>query len=1466
MTTIYRSNALFVAEDWIRIYEAIQNVDFRAYDMDNYVDAIMFQLQINHPDEFNDWIASSEFVMKVEVLAWLSQNISFRVDLNSRENFLATAERRDSLIRLAQNIAYKVSRVRSASGDVKIVEISTGQALVDSDGNNLQNRAIVWNDPKNENWYEQFITVMNAALAVRTPFGKPVAQYRAQSNRTDEYIFNSISPENGSYAIKADVNGVTLPFDLYNASLDTETGEYQEFIPGQNTAMRVFFRQDGKGFGSAGTGFFFPIKQGTISSQIETFDDAVVNRTITLSAQNVNQDDVFLQQIDQNSNVIANWEKVDTVFGEGVSFNPDSTDPRNVFEVDTLSNDRIRIRFGDGKFGAIPLGTFRFWLRTANPQPLLIKAPAIQGQTITVPYVVNSDIQFLRIRFSLTQTLTNAAASETNAEIRARANKVYYTQNRMVNNEDYNNFYLKDTAVRKVKAVNRTYAGHSRYAKLHDPTGLYENVKVIGDDGRLYQSDTSNFQLITADTDRLTHKGLIDQFLKPAIRKQDKRLLYYGRYNEFEFQRTIIYTWKETSRVGNQSLGNIMRGTTPVPVGPGTTNIFQYITTDTVFRYNSRTGPLGHIIRVIDDGSAPNGIILGGIVPDGARLYAVFPPFRDRLTRDEEVEIIKRLSLRTEFGLSWNQVSQKWQVIDFPDLDKTGPFSLAHQSDLTSAHLDASWMVRFEYIPDAVNGDKWQMADRGLGLFFESARDVDFYYSNTRPVIDPDTGLVVQDTVRLLASNESKSSFRRRGLEPIGVTRCDQIAYTDTGDGVQTCFRTSETPIDPAQLVVTLNGVLQILGIDYTISRAVDGDSICFTVAPPAGARIEIRLSNSFINGEIRAFVYAPTTGQHDFDLFVQTVDPANMFVFADGVLQVPSRDFGTARMGANASLVFGPNLDTGVILVAQMISGYDSPSFNADSFTGNGTTTNFVIQAPNQTANTLLITLDGVLQNPTDYTILSDNTGTRITFVTAPSANVRIVIRSVAVPAMTRTNMYTFDANGTQTVFPLSNNSGLLSRNAIVAIEGICQVGSYASSFEWQITGGNLLSFNSPPLAGKKITVFVIAGSVGTKCDRRDEFLDLISENPSNEDGNVGSIDESSCMVHFLGRDIDLWSEDILRDDDGYPNTNGLIVKPADNDHDGFYDNPFLFRDLVIEDGTTDLVLWRRTELFGKDVWDPINRLTVPHGTYGLSSQGKPAAGFPLADDVLHGDIHYDIFTNKWLVANTISGFWELAPDQNAFRKMVGRDQLRFMWLHYSPDNNRIDPSPGNIHDVFLLTATYDDAYRSWIANNGRTQDEPQAPTSEALRIQFSEFNEFKMLSDSLIYHSARYKPLFGPQAVPELQATFKLIQSPGSTISENDLKLRVLNRINEFFDISLWEFGEKFYFTELSGYIHSKLAPDIQSFVIVPKASNQAFGRLFEVRCESDQLFISTAGPDDIEIVSSLTDQELRVGVYTG
>jgi hypothetical protein len=90
--------------------------------------------------------------------------------------------------------------------------------------------------------------------------------------------------------------------------------------------------------------------------------------------------------------------------------------------------------------------------------------------------------------------------------------------------------------------------------------------------------------------------------------------------------------------------------------------------------------------------------------------------------------------------------------------------------------------------------------------------------------------------------------------------------------------------------------------------------------------------------------------------------------------------------------------------------------------------------------------------------------------------------------------------------------------------------------------------------------------------------------------------------------------------------------------------------------------------------------------------------------------------------------------------------------------------------------------------------------------------------------------------------------------------VKVRVIQAVNEYFDLENWDFGDTFYFSELSTYVMTQLAPDIVTFVIVPDQASQSFGSLFEIKSESDEIFISGATVDDVEIIDAITASKLK------
>ena len=105
-----------------------------------------------------------------------------------------------------------------------------------------------------------------------------------------------------------------------------------------------------------------------------------------------------------------------------------------------------------------------------------------------------------------------------------------------------------------------------------------------------------------------------------------------------------------------------------------------------------------------------------------------------------------------------------------------------------------------------------------------------------------------------------------------------------------------------------------------------------------------------------------------------------------------------------------------------------------------------------------------------------------------------------------------------------------------------------------------------------------------------------------------------------------------------------------------------------------------------------------------------------------------------------------------------------------------------------------------------------------------------------------------------------FKIVRNKDLVVNENELKADIIDAINRFFAIDNWDFGETFYFQELSAFIMNTLTPKLVSMIIVPRQGSQSFGSLFEIKSEIDEIFISAAQVTDIEIIDEITATELQ------
>lgn len=752
---VLRQNDLFLGEDWRVIYETFTNVNFKSYSFDSIKRSMIDYIRQNYPEDFNDWTENSEFIMIVDLLAYLGESLAYRVDLNARDNFIDTSERRESILRLAKMLSYNPKRNIAASGKVKIRQVKTTQIVNDSRGVNLQNRTILWNDPQNPDWFEQFVLVMNAALQQSNPFGKPFKSTIVNNTNIQLYQFNTVPRGRVAEPFSSVVSGENMEFEIINSNFEQD-GTFVEEHPNPDAAKNIIYMNDGTGNASPNTGFFFVFKQGRLQFSNFNFSQPIENRVTDIDISNVNDNDVWVSEINENGNLISEWEKVPST--ESIVYTSIDKDVRKVFSVQTRDEDRISIRFSDGKFGTVPKGLFRVWTRVSNGLEYTITPQEIRAKTISYRYTANSqvnkDSQYdITFTFDLFDTIRNSASRETDADIKTRAPRVYYTQNRMTNGEDYNSLPLTiGQNIIKLKSVNRVYSGQSPYFNNADPTSRFSSTVTFGDDGLLYQEFYNSERLETFPTTK-TPQQIINTQIEPLLKLRNLNLFYNSVNPSLSLP---SYKWVFVSGLHSSSSGyfvdDLGNNITFLPSDPSPKNI---VSTGAYLRM---TSPSNETIWVTITNLTNGGLFDNNVGPITIDEYiesdwtvdAVIPAFRQILTQSENEAILAQLINSNTFGIRYDVIRQSWVIIDELNLgQENSPFSYINQGSTQDLNEDDSWLIRAQYTTTG-----YRFVSRNLRYVFESLDRTRFFFNDNFSGTNPLTGKTSRSKITVLKFNE----------------------------------------------------------------------------------------------------------------------------------------------------------------------------------------------------------------------------------------------------------------------------------------------------------------------------------------------------------------------------------------------------------------------------------------------------------------------------------------------------------------------------------------------------------------------------------------------------------------------------------------------------------------------------------------------------------------------------------------
>lgn len=1130
MAKTARQTAIFGVEDWKRLYQTFREADFQSYDFETLRKSFIDYLRLYYPETFNDYIESSEFIAILDVMAFMGQALAFRNDLNARENFLDTAERRDSVVRLANLVSYTPKRNQAAQGFLKVFSVKTTEDITDFNGINLSNVTVNWNDPTNPNWLEQFTYIMNAAFIDSQKFGRPGNRQDILGITTDEYAINLVPGFLPVFSYSSVIDGVAMPFEAVSATSQGRDYVYEP-SPRPNGIFNILYRNDKLGFGSDNTGFFFLFKQGVLQNQDFNLAEAIPNRTVNINIEGVNNEDYWLYKLDNVGSIESEWAYAESIYAAAVE--QLAPNQRKIYSIASRVNDQITLTFGDGVFAEIPVGIFRTYVRASNGLRYIINQEEMQSVPIAISYVSRSGrLETITFTCGITQTVSNAQPRETIDEIKQRAPARYYTQNRMVNGEDYNNFpFTKYNNIIKSKAVARSAIGTSRYIDLTDITSKYSSTNIFASDGVFYRENV----LPTFEFDWVNRNDIVDVItnnIEPLLNSRQLLQFYYANFVRPNLT-VLDLAWNQSTSVANETTGYFYQrnNLAPRPIGSYSGNATKYITQGSLVKFVPPTGyffdannrlvagvPTRSDEKVeiwatvsavvldgtnfglgnLDDGLGP--VTLNNFVPQGSIPVSVIPKFVDDLPASLEQQMLQQIELFRNFGIGYNNLTAEWYLITSTNLDQSGAFSLANAQNTQGVNLDASWLVEF-----ITNGESYTVVSRGLDYIFASVIETRFFFDGSSKVYDSRTGKVINDFVKVLKSNSRPDSN-----EPLsGDVNLDIIAQPVESDGYVNDYR---------------------VVVSYT-----DSDS--------------------------------------------------------DGVADNP--DF-----------------------FDQIVA----PSVNP--------TTKYVF-----------------LQQTTDF-------------------------------------------DDTETYLPVA---------------------------------AGVVNFNYP---------------------------------------------------------------------------------------------------------TRDSIELVKTEFISGQIF------------YAYQAQEF----FELNVTTINGNIEF------------------LLIPRTDFQARTGRQSLYFQYRHNSPLTNVIDPGVTNIIDLYIVNQEYYTAYQNYIKDTTGTVAEPQPPTIDQLSAAYSNLNDYKMISDNVVLNSVVFKPLFGAKATPELRATIKVVKAPLSTASVSEIKSQVITNINNYFTIDKWNFGDSFFFSELSAYLHERMGSIISSVVLVPLNPLKSFGDLYEIRSAPNEIFVSAATVADVEVIDALTQSAIR------
>lgn len=522
----------------------IENYDFEEYDFHSIRQTLQDYIEQTYPN-YNDFFRSDYVMMLIELFAFYGEMMAYRVDMNMNEAYLSTAKDRKNIIKIADMLGYKYSRIIPSYSIIKIniSDEKGGSRFISKKKeqgsiNDILSKSnnIVFAPMKSDSatyfpykldyllktiTAEEFMNTLENIFKKLEDFNQmDGVKVKRVLEDNFEYYERSIFVDKFQMGFDANTNmyvtyaGSSKMFELQTLKFDPVL-----YFNTENTEDALQYDEDNLYSGVTEVGFEFVLKYdkgnnildknvymylpsvqgGTYTRQIDS-SKSVKNYTEIAYEKNIFNNKTIIKQYDENDKLIRTYYQVENLSNNTHLY---------AYEINNTPDGFIELVFGDGKNSEILLPatkTLLFYRKNPGNTPEIynVKNSKLDSIALNISYYDNNINQ--------TQTTTipvyiidkfNASGgseAETDEQIKYMARKLRSVQDRFVTGSDYETAGMLHPRVRYSTVILRSYIGKNSARMSNEFLDVYFDQ---------YKNNIQTYKSIDLHTQEITDTFVI---------------------------------------------------------------------------------------------------------------------------------------------------------------------------------------------------------------------------------------------------------------------------------------------------------------------------------------------------------------------------------------------------------------------------------------------------------------------------------------------------------------------------------------------------------------------------------------------------------------------------------------------------------------------------------------------------------------------------------------------------------------------------------------------------------------------------------------------------------------------------------------------------------------------------------------------------------------------------------------------